>query len=91
MTATMTEAVTETRTPEQEPSRPERPTPPPAGPPPSRPDRQQPRADAQRPRDAWHERHPVLGVMLVMVLFGVGGLVVSALVILCATFAVAFT
>jgi hypothetical protein len=48
-----------------------------------------------RPRgfdsDAWHERHPVIGVTLVMVLFGVGGLAVSALVVRCATFAVALT
>jgi hypothetical protein len=85
VTATMTEAETETgKTPEKDPSRSEPPTPPP-----SRTDQQRPRADAQRPRDAWHERHPVIGVILAMVLFGVGGLAVSALVILCATFAVA--
>jgi len=73
---------------DQDPSRPERPTPPPAGPPPSRPDRQQ---RAQRPRDDWHERHPVIGVILAMVLFAIGGLAASALVVRCATFAVAFT
>ena len=84
----MTATLIETR--EQNFSWPEPPIPPPAGPPPSPPDRQ-PRADAPRPRDAWHERHPVIGVILAMVLFGVGGLAVSALVLRCATFAVAFT
>jgi len=88
----VTATLTETRqTPDQAPSRPERPTPPPAGPPLSLPDRQQPRARAQRPRDAWHERHPVMGLILAMVLFAVGGLAASALVLRCATAAVAFT
>jgi hypothetical protein len=38
---------------------------------------------------SWYERHPVSGLVLAMVLFGVGGLVVSALVSCCAIFAVA--
>jgi hypothetical protein len=87
VTATLTEIVTGTP---KKPSRPERLGPPPAGPLPSRDDSRPPKDRAQRPRDAWHERHPVLGLIAVMVLFAAGGLVVSALVLRCATLAVAF-
>ena len=53
--------------------------------------KQQLRAGLHRPRDDWHERHPVIGILLVMVLLGLCGLAVIALVILGADLAVPFT
>ena len=52
---------------------------------------QQLRAAVERPRDAWHERHPVIGILLVMLLLGLCGLAIIALVILGADLVVPFT
>ena len=52
---------------------------------------QQVRVAGHRPRGDWYERRPVIAVTLVMVLFGLSGLALSGLLVLCALLLVPFT